>query len=88
MNTQIVITMSPEELGQMIQQHVKKAISEENEKADQNKTYSITGAAKKLNRHFSTVKKLVAAGKLECTADGQRITELSIKKYLNNDRKK
>lgn len=81
---QLSITLSPEELKQMMKESFKEAIREQSKKDISNQTYSISSTAKLLKRHHDTVKKLICEGKLKTTTDGKRVLAVSLETYLQH----
>jgi uncharacterized protein YaaW (UPF0174 family) len=84
MNQQLLISMSPEDLKQMMKEGFKEVIQEQSQKDISKLTYSISNTAKLLKRHHETVKKLICEGKLETTKDGKRVLAISLEKYLQH----
>lgn len=84
MNQQILITLTPEDLKQMMKEGFKEAIQEQSQKDISKQTYSISSTAKLLKRHHDTVKKLICEGKLKTTADGKRVLASSLETYLQH----
>jgi len=81
---QLSITLSPEELKQMMKDSFKEAIQEQSQKDISKLTYSISSTAKSLKRHHDTVKKLICDGKLKTTTDGKRVLASSLETYLQH----
>jgi len=84
MNQQLLITMSPDDLKQIVKEGVTEAIQEQSKKDISKTTYSINETRIILGRHSSTVKKLMCEGKLKTTSDGIRVLASSLEEYLQN----
>jgi excisionase family DNA binding protein len=85
MDKQFVSLLSEEDLEKLI---MKCLVRFEEMKISKNlvdENYSINEVAKKLGRAHDTIKKMVMDGTLKATADGRRITAVSLKEYLQND---
>lgn len=82
MEQNILITMSPADLQNLVKVAVREAQAETAQQENTKTSYSINKAAKLLGRSFTTVKNLIIAGKLETTSDGLRVTAQAINKYL------
>ena len=88
MDKQFVSLLSEEDLEKLI---MKCLVRFEEMKISKNlvdENYSINEVAKKLGRAHDTIKKMVRDGTLKATADGRRITAVSLKEYLQNDSQK
>ncbi len=83
MEQQIFISLTPDELINLIEQGVLRAQKKALEKENTIRTYSINKAAKALGRSHTTVKRLIEAGKIKTSASGQRITEQALNNYLS-----
>ncbi len=83
MNREILMTISPEELKELIMEAVKTVNSEQQAM----QLYTINQVSKRLKRSHTSIKRLCEAGVIQTTSDG-RISELALKTYLKNEQKK
>jgi len=79
-----LIVITKEELSNLIDNSIKKAIAESNKNNFDVKTYSINKAAKILNMHADTLRKKINAGFVKTTADGKKISGVELENYLKD----
>lgn len=84
MEQQILITLSPDDMVSLIKKSIREVHQEDAQAQNTNKCYSINQASKELGLSFTTVKKLITAGKLKTTADGRRIPAQELNNYMKS----
>lgn len=78
---EIAMIYQKDELKAIIKECLSEHEAETADKVSEIKSYSINQVAKKLGRHYSTIKKLIKTGQLKTTSD-KRITLAELNKYL------
>lgn len=79
----LLITMSREDLKEMILTTLEAHDEQKRKRIDPFATVSINQAAKLLNISHTYAKKLINQGKLKTTADEKRVLLESVTQYLN-----
>lgn len=79
----ILITMSREDLQEVIMSSLEAHERQRSNKDDEFKTLSINQAAKLMKISHANTKKLIEQGKIKATVDKRRVLKISIKDYLN-----
>ena len=82
MEQQLFLSLTPEELINLVEQGVLRAQQKALIKESTIRTYSINKAAKVLGRSHTTVKRLIVEGKIKTSANGQRRSEQALNNYL------
>ena len=82
MSETILITVPLEQLAEMIETGIAKALVREM-KPNPEKLYSFYKAAKILGIHYDTLKRLTERGKIAATADGRFVSQQAIDDFLN-----
>ena len=82
MEQQILITMTPEDLLDLVKKGIREVEKEKLNQVSPGKSYSINRVAKALGRSHTTIKRLIVEGKLISTCDGKRITAQALNDYL------
>jgi len=65
---------------------VKQAVFEaleEKERTNPEQLYSLPQVAKKLNKDYHTIRRMINQGRLQATTDGKYVSQKAIDNYLN-----
>ena len=82
MEQQILITMTPDDLLNLVKTGIREVEKEKESQETKNRSYSINQASKELGRSFTTIKRMIEEGKLKTTSDGRRVTAQALNDYL------